>query len=67
MSSTENRLQTSGLLLITGLLIELLSMIWNKPETFIAFLSLSAVFLAAGTVLFFSSRSYEGHHQKKEY
>ena len=46
------RLKIAGVLFIVGVLVEGLSLLWNHPLSFVAFLGLSGLFLAAGIVLY---------------
>lgn len=42
------RLRTSGLVIIAGLLVEALSLVWNHPLSFVAFLAVGGLLLAIG-------------------
>jgi asparagine N-glycosylation enzyme membrane subunit Stt3 len=46
------RLRVSGMLIIAGLAVEGLSLVWNHPLSFVAFLGLGGLLLAAGIVLY---------------
>jgi len=46
------RLRLSGILIIVGQVVEGLSLIWNHPLSFVAFLGLGGLLLAAGIVLY---------------
>jgi len=46
------RLRLSGILIIVGLVVEGLSLIWNHPLSFVAFLGLGGLLLAAGIILY---------------
>jgi hypothetical protein len=46
------RLRLSGSLIIVGLVVQALSLMWNHPLSFIAFISLGGLFLAAGIVVY---------------
>ncbi len=57
MTSTTNtflskRLRRSGILIVAGLVVEGLSLVWNHPLSFVAFLGLGGLLLAAGIVLY---------------
>ncbi|MDX2043040.1 MAG: hypothetical protein SF097_17610 [Acidobacteriota bacterium] len=54
-SKIEKRIRLSGLLLITGLLVELVSLYWSHPTAFLFFLLLGGVLLAAGIVIYLLS------------
>lgn len=44
----EKKLRTSGILIIIGLIVEAISMGWNSPLSFIAFLCIGGFFLVIG-------------------
>jgi hypothetical protein len=46
------RLRLSGLFIILGLLVQALSLLWNHPLSFIAFVTLGGLLLAIGIVLY---------------
>jgi predicted membrane channel-forming protein YqfA (hemolysin III family) len=46
------RLRLSGMFIIVGLVIQALSLLWNHPLSFIAFLALGGLLLAIGIVLY---------------
>jgi hypothetical protein len=46
------RLKLSGILIIAGLLVEGLSLLWNHPLSFVVFLGLGGLLLAAGIVVY---------------
>ncbi|HLY97734.1 MAG TPA: hypothetical protein VKT33_01585 [Candidatus Angelobacter sp.] len=46
------KLRAAGLLIIAGLLVEALSLAWNHPLSFVAFLGLGGLLLAAGILLY---------------
>lgn len=49
------RLRLAGILLIIGLLVEVFSLLWNHPLSFIAFASVGLFFLFSGVVLYLFS------------
>lgn len=51
----ELRLRRSGLLVGIGLVVELISLLWNHPTAFFLFLGLGASLIAAGIVYYFWS------------
>ena len=51
----ERRLRLSGLLLIAGLLVELVSLYWSHPTAFLLFLLLGGLLMAAGIALYLLS------------
>ena len=51
----ERRLRQSGLLVASGLLAELISLLWNHPTAFFLFLGAGALLIAAGILLYFFS------------
>jgi hypothetical protein len=46
------RLRLSGSLIALGLLVQALSLLWNHPLSFIAFVTLGGLFVAGGIVLY---------------
>jgi hypothetical protein len=51
----ENRLRLAGILIIIGLVIQLATLFWNHPLTFMAFIFVGSPFVAAGIVLYLFS------------
>lgn len=51
----EKRIRLSGLLLMAGLLVELISLHWSHPTAFLFFLLLGGLLLAAGIAIFLLS------------
>lgn len=51
----EKRLRLSGVLLIAGLLVELVSLYWSHPTAFLLFLLLGGLLMAAGIALYLLS------------
>ena len=51
----EKRLRLSGLLLIAGLLVELVTLNWSHPTAFLFFLLLGGVLMAAGIATYLFS------------
>jgi hypothetical protein len=49
------RLRTAGLLIGTGLLVEGLSLFWNHPLSFIAFLAIGGLLIFVGIVIYLAS------------
>ncbi len=46
------RLRIAGILIIVGLVVEGLSLLWNHPLSFVAFLGVGGILLAAGMLLY---------------
>lgn len=46
------KLRISGILIIVGLAVEAVSMGWNSPLSFLAFLCIGGLFLALGILLY---------------
>lgn len=46
------RLRLSGLFIILGLIVQALSLLWNHPLSFIAFVTLGGLLLAIGILLY---------------
>jgi hypothetical protein len=51
----ERRLQVAGALIASGLLVELVSLIWSHPTAFLFFLLLGGLLMAVGILFFLSS------------
>ena len=51
----ERRLRLSGLLIIAGLAIQLGTLFWNHPLTFLAFIVLGTPLVALGIVVYLVS------------
>ena len=51
----EKRIQLSGLLLIAGLLVELISLHWSHPTAFLLFMFLGGTLMALGILVFLIS------------
>ncbi len=51
----EKRIRLSGLLLIAGLLVELVTLNWSHPTAFLFFLLLGGLLMAAGIVTYLFS------------
>jgi hypothetical protein len=54
------RLRISAILVASGLLIELITLMWSHPLSFILFMSVGAVLLAAGILFFLYSLTLQG-------
>lgn len=55
MSETQpiaGKLRKSGLLIILGLLVEALTLLWNHPLAFIAFIGIGGLLIAIGILLY---------------
>ncbi len=48
----EKRIRLSGLLLIAGLLVELITLRWSHPTSFLFFLLLGGLLMAMGIVVY---------------
>lgn len=46
------KLKTSGLVIIAGLLVEAVSLLWNHPLSFVAFVGFGGLLLTAGILLY---------------
>lgn len=51
----ERRVRISGTLVLVGLLVELISLLWSHPTTFILFLMPGALLIALGILLYLIS------------
>ena len=54
-SKLEQRLRISGLLVIVGLVIELISLRWSHPTAFLFFVIAGGLFMGAGMFLYLVS------------
>lgn len=48
----EKKLRTAGILIIIGLVVEALSLAWNHPLSFVAFLAIGGFLMAIGILLY---------------
>ncbi len=55
LTKIEKRIRLSGIMLIGGLLVELVTLNWSHPTAFLFFLMLGGLLLAAGVLLFLLS------------
>ena len=62
----DRRLQTSGLLLILGLLVEGFCLLWARPIAFVVLLGLGGGMIASGVLFFLYSLLFAGHSSKDE-
>jgi hypothetical protein len=51
----ERRLQSSGILIILGLLVEAVCLFWTRPIAFVLFLGIGGLLLGLGILLFLFS------------
>lgn len=54
-TNIEKRIRLSGVLLISGLLVELVTLHWSHPTAFLFFLLLGGVLMAAGIATYLIS------------
>lgn len=47
-----SKLRLAGVLIILGLVVQALSLLWNHPLSFIAFVSLGGLLLGVGIILY---------------
>ena len=47
-----SRLRLSGIFIILGLIVQVLSLLWNHPLSFIAFITLGGLLLAIGIIVY---------------
>ena len=64
--SMDRRLRTSGLLLISGLLVEGLCLLWARPVAFVVLVGLGGALIAAGVLFFLYSLLFAAHSGKDE-
>jgi hypothetical protein len=50
--SINKKLRVSGALIALGLLVQALSLLWNHPLSFIAYVTIGGLFVAGGIVLY---------------
>ncbi len=62
----DRQLQTSALLLISGLLVEGLCLLWSRPIAFIVLVSLGGGLIASGVFFFLYSLLFVAHSGKAE-
>ena len=55
MTSIERRIRWSGLLIVVGLIIQMLTLFWTHPLGFMCFLLVGCPLVAAGILLFLYS------------
>jgi len=49
------RLRIAGVLIVLGLIVEALSLIWNHPLSFVAFLAIGGLLLFLGIVVYLTA------------
>jgi hypothetical protein len=59
-STIEKRIRWSGLLVVTGLLVHLMTMSWSHPLAFMAFLVIGCPITLAGVLLYLFSLATKG-------
>ncbi len=59
------RVRSAGVLILLGLVVECLSLIWNHPLSFIAFLSIGGLLLVAGIVVYLTMLLSWAERKKK--
>jgi hypothetical protein len=52
LTKIEKRIRLAGLLVIAGLVVELVSLRWSHPTSFLLFLFMGGSLMAAGVLLF---------------
>jgi TRAP-type C4-dicarboxylate transport system permease small subunit len=64
----ERRLQVSGILVITGLIVELATLRWSHPTAFLSFIFFGGALMAAGILFYLYSLVATGNNviEKKE-
>jgi hypothetical protein len=55
MKPIERRIRWSGLLVVIGLVVQMITLIWVHPLAFMAFLLIGCPLVAAGIILFLYS------------
>lgn len=65
MKPIERRIRWSGLLIVIGLVVQMVTLIWIHPLAFMAFLLIGCPLVAAGILLFlYSIVSDAGVHEQ---
>jgi hypothetical protein len=59
-TTIEQRIRWSGLLVVTGLLVQLMTMSWSHPLAFMAFLVIGCPITLAGVLLYLFSLATKG-------
>jgi hypothetical protein len=59
-TTIEKRIRWSGFLIVTGLLVQLLTMSWSHPLSFMAFLIIGCPLTLAGVLIYLVSLSAKG-------
>ena len=54
-SRIEQRIRRSGVLIAGGLIVELISLVWNHPTAFFLFLGVGGLLMAAGILYYLYS------------
>lgn len=49
------RLRLSGILVVLGLVVDVLSLLWNHPLAFVAFMFLGGLFVFLGIIVYLAS------------
>jgi hypothetical protein len=62
----ERRLQVSGILLILGLLTEALCLLWARPLSFLAFITIGGGFLFLGVIVYLLALLSTGGSSKSD-
>ena len=64
------KLRTAGIFIIIGLVVEAISLAWNNPLSFVAFLGIGGLFLAIGILVYLwslvSYRQEEGKTKSEQ-
>ena len=55
LTPLERRIRRSGILVAIGLVVELISLLWNHPTAFFLFLGVGALLMVVGVLLYFYS------------
>jgi len=64
-AAIERRIRWSGLLIGAGLIVQLLTLLWNHPLAFVAFLLLGGPLVGAGVLLYLYSLVAPGREDSK--
>ena len=66
LTTTEKRIRIAGILVAAGLVVELVTLKWSHPTSFLFFLLLGGTLMAAGIVIYLFSLVSHGHESSLE-
>ncbi len=66
LTTTEKRIRIAGILVAAGLVVELVTLKWSHPTSFLFFLLLGGTLMAAGILIYLFSLASHGHESSLE-